>query len=323
MSRKERLSGIWLMTMTLLSLFSYTIFFVAKMLPRRMHLLYLGLAILQFITLLIYMWGFEKLKSGVSRALYRILYATSLLVIPSFMLLFMGLLSQYHADVPGAIDASMMKPAEILPEDQTTIYKTDTVYIFFPEYSDIGIVCKDRPSRSDESITWCSGAAFQHAVRLGFSQDDIEGDLASDGKFYKSPHIQDGFAAFVFADGTYSFEYDDPSGSIKKAADAGGCGYMQYAIIQNGEPTDFVQPRLRNYRVIAELNGHLCLIDTVDLMYFDAFLEELLKLGVTDALYMDMGAGWNYSWYRDVSGKAVSLFNFPVPWSHNWIVFRK
>lgn len=73
MNLRKRLSGIWLMSMTLMSLFSYTIFFVAKMLPRRVHLLYLGLTILQIVTLLIYMWGFKKLKSGILKVLYRIL----------------------------------------------------------------------------------------------------------------------------------------------------------------------------------------------------------------------------------------------------------
>ena len=37
------------------------------------------------------------------------------------------------------------------------------------------------------------------------------------------------------------------------------------------------------------------------MLHFDEFLEELLRLGVTNALYMD--AGWNYSWYRIEAGK--------------------
>lgn len=323
MSMRERISGIWLMSMTLLSMFSYTIFFVAKMLPRRVHLLYLGLAILQIITLIVYMWGYQNLKTGFSRVVYRVLYATSILVIPSFLLLFMGLISQYHAEIPDAVDAASMAPEEILPKDQTAVYRTDRAYIFFPEYSDISIVCKDRPSRSDASITWCSGAAFQHSIRLGFSQDDIEGDLAMDGTLYESSYFQDGYSAFTFAKGEYAFEFDDPHGAIKKAAEDGGSGFMQYAIIRDGRRTGFVQKRLRGYRALAELNGHLCLIDSVDMMYFDEFMEELLRLGVTNALYMDMGAGWNYSWYREPSGKVFQLFRFPVPWAHNWIVFRK
>ena len=53
------------------------------------------------------------------------------------------------------------------------------------------------------------------------------------------------------------------------------------------------------------------------------FMQELQRLGVTSALYMDMGAGWNYSWYRNAAEKVVTLFGLPVPWAHNWVVFRK
>ena len=42
-----------------------------------------------------------------------------------------------------------------------------------------------------------------------------------------------------------------------------------------------------------------------------------------DALYCDMGSGWNYSWYRGESGKHVDIIGIPWPFSHNWLVFRK
>lgn len=53
------------------------------------------------------------------------------------------------------------------------------------------------------------------------------------------------------------------------------------------------------------------------------FMAELQRLNVTNALYMDMGTGWNYSWLRDALDHIITLFALPVPWSHNWIVFRK
>ena len=99
---------------------------------------------------------------------------------------------------------------------------------------------------------------------------------------------------------------------------------MQFGLIRDGEPVmNFERPRARSYRTLAELNGNLCIIDSVKMMHFSAFMKELQKLGVTNAIYMDMGAGWNYSWYREASGKVRTLFGLPVPWSHNWVVFRK
>ena len=324
MSIKERLSGIWLISMNLLSLCAYTVFFVAQMWLDILHAWYQTLVILQGCALFIYMCGPEKLRSKIIKALYRLLFLSSFLVIPSFVFIFMGLVSQYHAQMPESIDASSMLPEEILPKDQTVVYNTGPLYVIFPEYSEIGLVVEKRPSKSDDTITWCSGAAFQHTVSLGFSDEDVEGDHAVNGKLYESPYNRDAFVAFTFADGKFAFNFENTSEAMKEAAAAGGSGFMQFGLIRDGESVmSFDRPRARSYRTLAELNGNLCIIDSVKMMHFTEFMEEIQKLGVTNAIYMDMGAGWNYSWYRQASGKVLALFGFPVPWSHNWVVFRK
>ncbi len=324
MSTRERISGIWLISMTLLSLFAYTVFFVAQMWLNILHAAYLTLAILQIGTLIVYLWGPEKLTNKPLKFLYRLSYASSFFVIPAFAFIFMGLVSQYHAPIPDSIDAAAMPAAEILPSEQTVVYNTGKVYVIFPEYAEVELVCGQRPSQSDASITWCSGAAFQHTVSLGFSQEDIEGDHAVRGTLYESPYNKDNYAAFVFADGQFAFEFDHPSEAIRKAAEAGGSGFMQFGLIRDGKTVmNINRPRVRCYRTLAELNGHVCIIDSVHMILFDDFMEELHRLGVQNALYMDMGAGWNHSWYRAASGRAVTLFALPVPWSHNWIVFKK
>ena len=324
MNIKQRLSGIWLISMTLLSLFAYTIYYVAQMWLNLLQASYLALALLQIAALILYLWGPEKLKSRLSRLVYRVLYASSFFVIPAFAFIFMGLISQYHVRIPDSIDASAMAAEEILPGDQTVIYNTGTVYVIFPEYSTIELACGDRPSKSDKSITWCSGAAFQHDIQLGFSHENIDGDHAVNGTLYLSPYNKDSFAAFAYADGNFSFAFDHAPEAIQAPADAGGSGFMQFGLIQDGETVmNINRPRARCYRALAELNGNLCIIDSVNMLHFEDFMAELHRLGVTSALYMDMGAGWNYSWYRDAYDKVVTLFGLPVPWSHNWIVFKK
>ena len=74
MSLKERLSGIWLISMNLLSLFAYTVFFVAQMWLNILHAWYQTLVVVMGITLFIYMWGPEKLKFKKLKILYRLLY---------------------------------------------------------------------------------------------------------------------------------------------------------------------------------------------------------------------------------------------------------
>lgn len=324
MSMRNRLSGIWLMAMALLSLCAFTAFFVAQMWLNLLYAVYLTLAILQSVTLIIYLWGPEKLTFKPFRMLYHLFYASSILVIPSFIFIFMGLVSQYHIKIPESIDASQLPVEQILPGEKTTIYNTGTVYVFFPEYSSVELVCEDRPSKGDDSVTWCSGAAFQHTVSLSFSQENVEGDHAVKGELYESPYNKEAFAAFTFADGEFGFDFDDPTGAIKEAAEKGGSGFMQFGLIKDGETVwNFDRPRARCYRTLAEINGHLCIIDSVNMLHFDEFVAELERLGVTNALYMDMGAGWNYSWYRQATDKVRTLFGLPVPWSHNWVVFRK
>ena len=324
MKIRERISGIWLMGTTLLSLLAFTVYFVAQMWLSLLQAVYLTLAILQCVTLILYLWGPEKLKAGWQRAAYRVLYLSSFCVIPAFAFIFMGLVSQYHVAMPMSIDAAGMPVEEILPRGETTVYNTGTAYVIFPEYGEVELACGDRPSRGDESITWCSGAAFQHDIALGFTQENVEGDHAVRGTLYESPYNKDSFAAFAFSDGGFTFEFDDPRGAIRAAAEAGGSGFMQFGLIHDGKTVmQLDRPRARCYRTLAELNGALCVIDSVRMLHFDEFLAELHRLGVKNALYMDMGAGWNYSWLRDAEGKVLTLFGLPVPWSHNWIVFRK
>ena len=324
MSFKQRLSGIWLISMTLLSLFAYTIYFVAQMWLNLLHALYLTLAILQIAALILYLWGPEKLKSRLLKIVYRVLYLSSFAVIPCFAFIFMGLVSQYHVKLPDSVDASSLPIREILPGDKTVVYNTGTVYVIFPEYSQIELACEKRPSKSDAAITWCSGAAFQHTVSLGFTQENVEGDHAVKGALYESPYNKDSYAAFTFADGKFSFSFDHPSQAIRDAAGAGGSGFMQFGLIRDGETVmNINRPRARCYRTLAELNGNLCIIDSVNMLHFEDFMAELHRLGVTNALYMDMGAGWNYSWFRNAFGRVITLFGLPVPWSHNWIVFKK
>lgn len=200
MSMRERLSGIWLIAMALLSLCAYTVFFVAQMWLDLLHAAYLALAVLQVLTVIIYLWGPEKLRSRPLKVLYRLLYASSVFVIPAFAFIFMGLVSQYHVRIADSIDAASLPTAKILPADETVFYNTGTVYVIFPAYTEVSLACDDRPSKSDSSITWCSGAAFQHTVSLGFTQENVEGDHAVNGALYESPYNKDSFAAFVFAD---------------------------------------------------------------------------------------------------------------------------
>jgi len=43
--------------------------------------------------------------------------------------------------------------------------------------------------------------------------------------------------------------------------------------------------------------------------------------GVQEAIYLDMGSGWNYSWWRDNTGSAHEIHNRRIVYATNWITF--
>lgn len=324
MSKKKMILGIWLTLMALLSLTAYTMYFVAQMRFSILLYSYSALTLTQFFALIVFLIGIDKIKKTFIKILFRLCCVASLAVIPAFLFIFLGLLSQYHVNISEAIYVEDSNSELLLPRDETTIYKTDSFYVFFPKYSHVDLECGSRPKKSDKTITWCSGAAFQHEIQIGFSDDNVEGYHASKGSFSDSIYAKDEYGAVTFQNGKFKFEFDNPKMAIHEAANNGGSGFMQYRILKNGQlVNDFNMPRVRSYRVIAELNGNLCIIDSIEMMHFDDFINKLKALNVTNALYMDMGAGWNYSWYRKDNGRVKTLFGLKVPWSHNWVVFRE
>ena len=60
-------------------------------------------------------------------------------------------------------------------------------------------------------------------------------------------------------------------------------------------------------------------------MSYEQFVAMLEDFAPRHALYMDMGAGWNHSWWRDSVGKVHEIH--PVAeksrYCTNWITFYK
>ena len=53
------------------------------------------------------------------------------------------------------------------------------------------------------------------------------------------------------------------------------------------------------------------------------FISSLEKIGVTHALYLDMGSGWNHSWYRDNEERVVEIHPKTHSYTTNWLVFKR
>jgi len=78
---------------------------------------------------------------------------------------------------------------------------------------------------------------------------------------------------------------------------------------------------VNRYRALCELNGKLCVIDCSRALSFGSFMDGLQNLGVTNAIYCDMGGGWNYSWFRHDDGTVKEIFPAPGKYTTNWVTF--
>ena len=241
--------------------------------------------------------------------------------------------AQYH----GEIKSTIIVPINYLKEngfpgfseDKSNVYETDDLYIIFPEYNTIELAVKDQPKKSDESITFLGSGPFHNRISPFFKEDEIVGPYAINGEYFEGGEAKGEYGALTFYDGEFHIIKENPEEAIKEAAKHGGSGYEQYLIVKDGVSNDVYSRKCRCYRVIAELKGYLCIIDSKQQMYFDDFTDQLIALGVKDAVYCDMGGMSSYSWFRDTNpefstfGKIIKLFSVPSPVFKSWIVFRK
>ena len=234
--------------------------------------------------------------------------------------------SQYHNPLtPDRKVSSAAELARAMEENDRDVLllETDDLYIYCANYGEISFVAGDRPSRDDESIQMCVAAAFQDKYQLDFQQSNIVGWHTADGVLERGKP-QDRLGAFTYADGTARiWSIDEAEDAVREAAARGGSGYQQFIVLCGGERGGHQSNEFRCYRVLALLNDRACIIDSRTQMHYSEFIQALEDLDIRDALYCDMGSGWNYSWYRNAEGKAVDIIGTPWPFSHNWLVFRR
>lgn len=208
--------------------------------------------------------------------------------------------------------------------DDTTV---NGLVIYYPQYSRIDLVCGKMPDKHDTTVIYCAEAAFTHELLDKFEHSNIDGDHVSGGKRYVGAKCKDNSGAFAwFSDSTWEFVHGEYGELLDSVVEAGGMGFGQAIIIHSGES---IRPLWRDgvnqYRALCEKDGRLCIVDSRKAVEYEDFVEMLEQFAPTHALYMDMGAGWNHSWWRDGKGKAHEIH--PVAdksrYCTNWITFYK
>lgn len=208
--------------------------------------------------------------------------------------------------------------------DDTTV---NGLIVYFPHFSRIDLVCGTMPSKQDTSVIFCAEAAFTHKILEEFAHSNIDGDHVSGGKRYTGAKCESNSGAFAwFGNSTWEFIYGEHSELLDRASEAGGMAFGQAIIIYNGER---IQPLWRKgvnqYRALCEKDGYLCIVDSRQKVSYEHFVELLENFAPTHALYLDMGPGWNHSWWRDENG-TIHEIHPATQTTHfctNWLTFYK
>lgn len=185
------------------------------------------------------------------------------------------------------------------------------------------------PSEKDSTIALCVEAAFTGELLKDFKTTNIGGDYVIDGTFHKGYKCKAN-TGFLYADKsvfTISSSEHCPEW-IEKAKKNNGVLFQQILIIQNGKNVyraTPIKPMTRNiYRAACILNdGNFAVIQSEKAIPLKDFINSLIKLGVSDALYLDMGTGWNYGWYRPTKcDDPTILFDYRTPYQTNWLLIK-
>ena len=215
--------------------------------------------------------------------------------------------------------------------DDTTV---DGLIVYYPQFGHLDLVCGTMPDKQDTSVIFCAEAAFTHELLDTFAHSNIDGDHVSGGKRYQGARCEDNSGAFAwFGDTTWEFVHGEYGELLDSVAAAGGMGFGQAVIIHGGESIrplwrekyDTDGSAVNHYRALCEKDGRLCIVDSRDQVEYSTFVTLLERFAPTHALYLDMGAGWNHSWWRDGLGKVHEIHPAADKsrYCTNWITFYK
>ena len=218
-------------------------------------------------------------------------------------------------------------------------YAELNIRIYTPRFDRIDLRCGTMPSKNETDVIFVAEAAFTEAKLDTFSHTNIDGNHVSAGVWYEgvrcveTPEKVGNTGGFVWYDGKYEFFADTTAAEegLRRAAEFGGMGFRQEAIIHKGKYVPNTRTenerfnRVENYRLLSELDGRLCIIENIEPVHFSEFLTVVQSLNPTEALYMDMGSGWNHSWYRDSDNnvREIHPVQFKSRYCTNWITFYR
>lgn len=185
------------------------------------------------------------------------------------------------------------------------------------------------PSQTDSMIALCVEAAFTGELLKDFNTTNIGGDYVIDGVFHKGYKCRAN-TGFLYADKSiFTISSTEHCAEwIAKAKKNNGTLFQQILIVKNGKSVyrnTPIKPTTRNiYRAACIMNdGNFAVIQSEVALSLTEFISSLVRTGVSDALYLDMGRGWNFGWYRETNkSQAIRFFDYRTPYQTNWLLIK-
>lgn len=198
-----------------------------------------------------------------------------------------------------------------------------------PETAVVTLTDAVMPSINDSSIALCVEAAFTGELLDEFKSTNVAGDYMINGVLHNGYHCRANTGFLATLDGIpFISSVDDYQKWYNEAHSNTTCMFHQVLLVRNGQYVYSgkpINPASKNiYRAACILkDGNFAVIQSKLVIPLRQFILSLMQLGVSDALYLDMGNGWNYGWYREtMKSRPVELFKKRTPYQTNWIVVR-
>lgn len=243
--------------------------------------------------------------------------------------LFIDIIRGVHPDIKEPIIRDFTKvQADVLTVSHIMTEYGDLICLK-PDMSrlQMEMVCGEIPSAENDSIILAFAGAFT-GTDFYKGHSNLAGDHISDGKRYKGFRCKRNTGAFTWsAKSGPQFFYKDYSTALDRAAQEGGMGFAQEMMIHNGVAVSTTRP-LGNQNVFRALcldaDGSLAFYESQGTITFGNFINALLTQGVKEALYTDMGQGWNYCFYRDNNSDTSPKYlqSQSLPYASNFVTIK-
>jgi len=210
---------------------------------------------------------------------------------------------------------------------RVTVEDHDSLTVYYPHFSKIDFITERMPGKSETDVIFVCAASFTGELLDEFKHSNIAGHHVSSGEFNPGYKCGPYNGVFTWSKKSgwkfYNYSHNNSLSPLRAVAKEGGMGFCQSLLFHDGKRfKGCMKPeRVNRYRALCEIGGKLCIVDCARNLPFGHFMDGLEKLGVRNAVYCDMGRGWNYSWYRQDDGTVKELFPTPGKYTTNWVAF--